>query len=421
MKAVTILVTIWTTITSIYNFFFKRNSTIYIINLLFNLFYGLPIILDEIIGKPIYLPTFPGFDIAINDELTQITYLIIVNLIQIVFYIYKTKINDFVKINDKNIIPNKFQRIILLILIVLPIIYIFFAPEISVYKEYGYFLKNIGHGEIMKFHSLMWNLTFLSIVSIAIFIHSFNNKQNVIKITLLLLPILGFDIWVNGKRNIAILTICIIIYIYNDKKLFSKKSILILSLFLLMSGLIFNNLYQNNIRDFTTKTFKQSYSNFRIDYGRDDVMKLAIYSNYNPEVISILDYKGQSLLYYPLFFIPRAMWPDKPQPYHVYVVNNAIGYKGNNYIGWGMTVSIFTELISNLGTFIGPLLGAIIICYLVKLSDSSSSTLERFVSFYLAFTLIYNGARLEILIIFIILNVIKFIKFNIIRGRLIKL
>ena len=118
------------------------------------------------------------------------------------------------------------------------------------------------------------------------------------------------------------------------------------------------------------------YNNFRIDLGRDDVIKLAIYAELNPNRVQILDYSGQSLWFNCVCFIPRSLYPDKPWPYAVYVTSAHLMHTRARPLGWTMTTSWLDESIANLswaGMAIGPALFPII----CRLGDRSSSRLTQ--------------------------------------------
>lgn len=102
------------------------------------------------------------------------------------------------------------------------------------------------------------------------------------------------------------------------------------------------------------------YVNSRIDYGRDSVIKQAIFAELNPDRLRILEYRGQSLVFYSLFFVPRSLWPGKPYPYAVYVTAAMMRAPLRDY-RWGVTTSILDEAIANFGwagLVIGPMIPA---------------------------------------------------------------
>ncbi len=55
------------------------------------------------------------------------------------------------------------------------------------------------------------------------------------------------------------------------------------------------------------------YSIMRLNFGRDHAVIAAISNQISDK--PMLEYPGQSLLFYVLFFIPRKWFPIKPWPY----------------------------------------------------------------------------------------------------------
>ena len=77
-------------------------------------------------------------------------------------------------------------------------------------------------------------------------------------------------------------------------------------------------------------------TNMRVDYGRDDVTKMAIYAELYPDELEILEYPFQSFLFTATMYVPREWWSDKPWPYAVYATSALIQIP-SQYVGWGMT------------------------------------------------------------------------------------
>ena len=50
---------------------------------------------------------------------------------------------------------------------------------------------------------------------------------------------------------------------------------------------------------------RESYANIRVDYGRDLVLKQALLSEVEASREPVLDYRGQSLVFYGTLFVPR--------------------------------------------------------------------------------------------------------------------
>lgn len=99
---------------------------------------------------------------------------------------------------------------------------------------------------------------------------------------------------------------------------------------------VFSSSYQSNIRydDLKINSSSEVYKNVRVDFSRDDRVKMTIYSELYPDRMKILDYRGQSIVFDLTMFIPRSIWEEKPWPYAVYFTS-AMLMMPTQYIGWG--------------------------------------------------------------------------------------
>lgn len=122
----------------------------------------------------------------------------------------------------------------------------------------------------------------------------------------------------------------------------SKKSIFFIIIVALMILLVYGNYYNEDVTQ-----DEDSYLSFRVNYGRDDTLKMTIFSEINDE--KILEHRGQTLLYYLTFYIPRDLWEDKPYPYATYFTSALVGLDTVTNLGWNMTTSIYDEVFSNFG------------------------------------------------------------------------
>ena len=71
--------------------------------------------------------------------------------------------------------------------------------------------------------------------------------------------------------------------------------------------LLFSFLYQETFRYkmLQIDDWEQVYHNMRVDFGRDDVTKMAIYAELYPDELEILDYPFQSFLFTVTMYVPR--------------------------------------------------------------------------------------------------------------------
>ena len=92
-----------------------------------------------------------------------------------------------------------------------------------------------------------------------------------------------------------------------------------------------------------------AYDGSRLDFFRDDRIKMTLFALLHPEELRVLEYPGQSFLFHATFFVPRAIWNDKPWPYATYFTSTALEIYPARPLGWGMTTSWLEEPIANLG------------------------------------------------------------------------
>jgi hypothetical protein len=143
----------------------------------------------------------------------------------------------------------------------------------------------------------------------------------------------------------------------------------------------FSYSYQAGVRSSDLLSAAKQYDNFRIDYGRDHGIKYAIYCELHPEHPSILDYRGQSLLYLVTILVPRQLWIDKPWPYAVYSTAAGQGVPAQD-LGWCITASWLEEATANFGLF-GLLLGPMVLAIMCRVGDGSGYVVTRLLTILL--------------------------------------
>lgn len=144
-----------------------------------------------------------------------------------------------------------------------------------------------------------------------------------------------------------------------------------------------------------------------IDYfGRSLDTKFVIYSLLHPEVVSILDYPGQSVLFDLLFFIPRSIWSDKPYPFGDYYT---AAWFGNSIIGLGFRITTcwFAEMLANY-SWIGLPIALLIYKAILDLFDKIEHPVVSLFSIYVACYLMVThfGSNQENLIFLALLAII---------------
>jgi hypothetical protein len=362
--------------------FFKgfRESVLVIIPI-FYIFFTLPLILDLTIGPPFY-NKYPGFLVASNDYTTKIIYSIYIVYIPFILYKYGRvrKIVNNIKYNDINTNRIKF---ILYILLFLPVLLILFSPNPLIYLNYAAATKGLLNLEESKFHYYVSLFSMVSILSYIILI--FIKRGPLFSYSISLLPFIFIDIWVFGKRFIVATFFVLLVFVLWKKGILKGFRIIIIGIMSSVLIFLYSSIYQDKVRDYGSYSFEQKYTNFRIDYGRDAVTKLTIYSELNPDKIKILDFRGESFLFDLTFFVPRDIWPEKPYPYAQYVTS-AVFFSQPKLWGWGFTTSIFEEMIANFSWF-GMILAPFSIALICRISDSFNNGLISILGILIAMLL----------------------------------
>lgn len=325
-----------------------RPSFIAPIFIVYLMFFWLPILLDIILGIPIYDFKFQGFQQASQDNATSLIYNIYTSFIIILFlrrldkYRFRLSHNEILVTLQKI----KHNRKYLYILSILPIFLLLFVDNPMMYLVYRAINPDyeIPDGPI---NGLLMNSTLIAGITGPILLftvekRTYSRLNKMLKI-LFLLFITFMAAYLNGKRFIIpIIIICYgsLHYYYGIKNKIKLLFILSIVISLFVGFILF---YGKNLGG----DWNEIYSRMRIDFGRDDVTKYTIYETFIRGG-NILEYNFQSFLFNMTFFIPRNIWPDKPLPYAVYLTSSLLGYREVRMLGWSMTTSIFEESLANL-------------------------------------------------------------------------
>lgn len=387
-------------------FLFRRGiNVIAIVFIFFYLIFILPVGLDLLFGIPDY-SRFHGFEASFNDELVNLTYLTFLMFTSLLF-----KLTRGNKVFNFEFEPNNKFIVISLLIALSPVFFVLFAPSIELYALYGGAPLRGYNIEQGDFHSYLASLTMLSSICIAyLLVYSYKKNWFLFFLVLLVLPI---DIWLHGKRIIFILFVTSLIFIVfiTTRKLNFKTASLALSMFI--SVFLFSSWYQNTVRDFSDESFDSKYLNMRVDYSRDQRVKMALYSSLYPDDMQILEYPGQSFVFTSTFLIPRSVWSDKPWPYPHYFTS-AMLYLPPDRTAWTMTTSWFDEFISNFGLF-GILIGPLSFIYFIKLGTNKNNPYLSLLTLMLAciYLLIHTLSFIFLLVIWLYLLFKSKFKFKI--------
>lgn len=329
--------------------------------IIFFIFYILPLLLDIVIGVP-KLNWAPLYERSFNDVLTNIFYCIFI--IFIIFQFNRIKKNVIIGSQKVKLKFDLLKEVVVVLFSLSPLFLVFIYENSFLYLIYK------DHADIMIEKSPLPGYIYLlsSVSVLIIFINAISLNYS-LKYVLFCFPIIFIDIWLNGKRNIVALVVVFFILLLFKNKSINKVPKLFISFFLIISLYFLNSFYQNNIR---TDKPEEAYSSFRVDFGRDAAMKAGIYKMiYNNSEKPILEYPGQSFVFYATIFIPRDKWENKPLPYAQYFTSAVLDTEPKMW-GWGLTTSFFEETISNF-SYLGFLIGPFLFFRFIKASSKINS------------------------------------------------
>jgi hypothetical protein len=331
-------------------------------------FFGLPLALDHLVGRPL-LASYPGFAAAAQDPAICLIYDAYMAFCPLVMWFFGRSREGALR-NSGAVTRSVSERYkpLLIAIVISPLVALCFAPNLAMYSDYASVLSQRTLDE-QQFHTLLCYLIFLSIFAAAGLLYSARNAGATFA---MLAPVLFSGIWLNGKRSIVIIAMLVIgaAVMARMRRRLGPSRIIAASLILGSSFALYSYAYQARYRTLETLDFNSSYQNMRLDYGRDLVTKMVLLHELNRPGPSILEYRGQSFLFNAVMYIPREVWPEKPWPYAVYATAAALRLKVT-FIGWGITTSWFDECVANLG-WVGMLVAPLSIGLICRAGDRSA-------------------------------------------------
>jgi len=335
------------------------------------LFFGLPLALDQFAGLPL-LTNWPGFAAAIQDPSSCLAYDAYMALCPVLIWLIGRPKKTMAGAGAWKISSR--YRPLLIVTLLAPPVALAFAPNPALYLPYASILNNPFTPDEEQFHALLSSLILLSVFGAGGLLLSARHAG----VTLAALsPFLLFGIWLNGKRSIVVITILVVgaaVLPRIRRRYGLFPAIAIAGLFGLSFG-IYSYTYQTQYRTLAVIDDSAVYQNTRLDFGRDLVTKMVLMHELNRPDLSILEYRGQSLLFNIVAYIPRELWQDKPWPYSVYATAAALHIKASN-IGWGITSSWLDECVANLG-WIGVLVAPSTLGLICSIGDRSSDAVLK--------------------------------------------
>lgn len=392
---------------------FYKNATnaYYFVIPVFIIFYVLPDFIDLLIGEKFLGPSYsPNMYIALLDDNTNIIYNFYISAVIIFFTFLSTRkgrfnIEDLAKSSEKIFLLYKKYKYLFWIVLLSPSLLIILSGDINHYYEY----LNRDRSKAPNIHEIVTKViliaNFLATIIIArsiLLSKKYGSYNYLIPAAFAILLVL-INFYIHGKRSIVPTYLISQFGIFYISNALSRRNLSVLLVFMISVLLVFLNFYGKNLSD----TFVASIQGLRIDFSRDYSLKFVIYNDLLHEN-KILPFAGASYLFLLTFFIPRAIYPEKPYPYAVYFTNSAFGNYGGDYLyGWGLTTSFVSESVSNIG-WLGlaffPLLYFVLTSYLNKIKSTITHLIAYIV---LILLLVIQPVAIMALIIILTLLLIK--------------
>lgn len=348
--------------------------TVLLVQLIFVLFCGGPLLLDLTYGPPEYSYHW-GFIVSQFDRTTNLVYLGYLSVIPIILELFGGRAAA-AGVREPIVLDlRRWARVAAWgIVLVLPLS-LLMAPRPELFLQYATAIQDPSErGGVLYFVIIAIVATLAIIASVLIIAARGTRPIERVLVT----PLLALALWTHGKRSSVALAALLLLYLLWMRGTLRGVRFIAAALAVAVGLGAFSYLYQTRVRDIDvdnpdlrSRQANKFYVDLRIDYGRDAVIKQAIFGELYPERLHILDYRGQTLVFYGLFFVPRSMWPNKPYPYAVYVTAAMMRAPVRDY-RWGVTTSVLDEAVANFG-WIGMLVGPLIPARVCAIGDRRRS------------------------------------------------
>lgn len=350
--------------------------TIMFVQLVFYFFFAVPQLLDLVIGPPTYSAQ-RGFILSQFDHSTNVIYLLYLAVTPLIFALLGGRASAIADTSGTTLRLGQLARVIAWAAMVLLPFVLVLAPQPAQYLHYAAFIGHSIEGAD-QYHAFVVLIATLAAIA-AVLVISAENSVTIARVTAGAFLLLS--VWVHGKRSVVALTLLLILYLLWMRGVLRGWRFISAAVACGLALGVFSYAYQTNVREIgndrpqrdQSRQASAFYVNYRIDYGRDAVAKQTIYAELNPEQVTILEYRGQSLLFDVAMLVPRRVWPGKPYPYPIYVTAAMFGIPPRD-IGWGVTTSWLEESVANLG-WIGILFGPAVPALICAVGDRQRSML----------------------------------------------
>lgn len=336
-------------------------------------FYIVPLDLDYLVGMPEYTnPRHYGFRISYDDPISRVLYDCFVLWVQFIVLRYLKKCSvSYTEEQNIGLVRTRFIVLFMLLppilsLVVLrnpALLYTFQWNELDIFNIHRYFT----YVEQLTYVAISFSLVFL-----------FMKQSGAMRY---IAPLFAFasiymNICIQGKRGILFFAIVVFVIIVLYRTLRTTKKILsarmIFFLVIGLAAVVAMVIMSVNVKLERGYAEDLLYDTLRVDFFRDDRVRLAIYSELHPEKIKMLDWYGQTFFYnithmWPLNLLCIWLFGMVLLNYQQFL---SAAVQGTSFTLEGyMTPSIFSETISNLGILVGIFVIPYICIWFIKKAE----------------------------------------------------
>ena len=354
----------------------RRRDSIWFLVITHFVFCGVPLLLDQVVGPPDF-HLWPGFDIAAADPQTAVVYCLYVAACPLIWWLLgRTRVRTS---PSQNSLSTTFlQRLswpgktALHFLLLAPVAALYFAPDPTIYAQYAAVMRAPFTPDELSYHQILTTAILIGTMAQAVLLLS---QRNLRATCCYVLPLAFCGVWLDGKRAVVLIVCVTLTIALWSRGVLRGRTLIAFAAAVSIAFCAFSAVYQLQIRGFDSVPTESRYDNFRLDYGRDHIIRASLFAELHPEDARILEYRMQSVLFDATMLVPRSIWPDKPWPYAVYATAAAFRIPPQ-YLGWGVTTTWLAEAISNF-SWLGLLIGPLIPAWACRIGDATGDSMAK--------------------------------------------
>lgn len=348
--------------------YWKRitTNTRIIVYLLFFVLYVLPVYFDCLIAPPYYRDWLgQGFNQSASDPLTRTIYDIAIIFCQLCILFWR---NKSTKIEQKQVlsaISFSGNGSIMLVIagMIAPVLLVMLLCQ-QKFILYTPQWREVFDTSIVARYTYYEKLSYIG-VACSLLCFTIKSKKNPLLYKIIALLFLYINICIEGKRSIIIFTLLVWLIIkipgLVDSRATPKErkkelaNLVFLAVFAVISVVVLTLVVKTGSRGYDKNDLWELYTATRIDFFRDDRVRLAIFELTNSGRFKMMDYPLQTFLTNPLSLFPIDYFLTRNgisfDTYSRLISSELVGRELKGV----MTPCLFAEIISNFG-----LLGIII-------------------------------------------------------------